>query len=136
MKHVGVIAKERYDRVVFENELMKGGFAAFPYRIMKNKTLSIGSRLTYAFLLMYGWQEGSSHTRQKKMAETMGVSGRQMQRYLYELRDDGLIRIERHDKRYHNTYVILDKKPTKLKRKKHTKTELDTTPMSYRTRHP
>ena len=116
MKHVGDIAKERYDRVVFENEMMKGGFAAFPYRIMKNTTLSVGARLTYAFLLMYGWQEGSSHTRQTRMAAAVGVSRRQMQRYLYELRDGGLIRIERQDKRYHNTYVILDMKPTKLKK--------------------
>lgn len=118
MKHVGGIVKERYDRVVFENELMKGGFAAFPYRIMKNTDLSIGSRLTYSFLLMYGWQEGSSHARQVKMAEAIGVSRRQMQRYLYELRDGGFIRIDRQDKRYNNTYVILDTKPTKLKKRK------------------
>ena len=118
MKHIGDIAKERFDRVVFENELMKGGFAAFPYRIMKNTDLSIGARFTYAFLLMYGWQEGSSHTRQIKMADDMGVSERQMQRYLYELRDKGFIRIDRKDKRLRNTYVILDTKPTKLKKRK------------------
>lgn len=118
IKPVGVVAKERYDRIVFENELMQGGFAAFPYRIMKDKNLSIGARLSYAFLLMYGWQEGSSHARQSKMAEAIGVSSRQLQRYLYELRDQEHIRIERHDKRYNNTYVILDKKPSKLKKKK------------------
>lgn len=127
IKQAGVIAKERYDRVVFENELMKGGFAAFPYRIMKEKDLSIGARLTYAFLLMYGWQEGSSHSRQTKMAEAMGVSSRQMQRYLYELRDKGYIRIERYDKRYNNTYVILDKKPTKLYTKSQGRSKADTT---------
>ena len=118
MKHIGDIAKERYDRVVFENDLMKGGFAALPYRVMKNTDLSVGARLTYAFLLMYGWQEGSSHARQIKMAEAIGISRRQMQRYLYELRDEGAIRIDRHDKRFNNTYVILDTKPSKLKKRK------------------
>ena len=127
MKHIGAIAKERFDRVVFENELMKGGFAAFPYRIMKEKDLSIGARLAYAFLLMYGWQEGSSHAGQDKMADAMGVSGRQMQRYLYELRDREYICIERNDKRYNNTYVILDKKPTKLHTKSRSHSEADTT---------
>ena len=127
MKHVGEIAKQRYDRVVFENELMKGGFAAFPYRIMKEKNLSIGARLAYAFLLMYGWQEGSSHAGQEKMADAMGVSGRQMQRYLYELRDKNHIRIERHDKRYNNTYVILDRKPSKLHARSRSHSKADTT---------
>ena len=127
IKPVGAIANERYDRVVFENELMKGGFAAFPYRIMKEKDLSIGARLSYAFLLMYGWQEGSSHARQSKMANEMGVSSRQLQRYLYELRDKGYIRIERYDKRYNNTYVILDTKPSKLRKKKPVNSQADTT---------
>lgn len=127
MKHISTLVKERYDRVVFENELMRGGFAAFPYRIMKEKTLSIGARLAYAFLLMYGWQKGSSHTGQNKMANAMGVSSRQLQRYLYELRDQNYIRIERNDKRYNNTYVILDKKPSKLRAQRGSRFKADTT---------
>ena len=127
MKHIGAMVKERYDRVIFENEFMKGGFAAFPYRIMKEKSLSIGARLAYAFLLMYGWQEGRSYAGQEKMASAMGVSSRQMQRYLYELRDKNFIRIERNDKRYKNTYIILDKKPTKLYTKSRSQNNADMT---------
>ena len=117
MQTVGEIAKERMERIIVENEMMRAGFAAFPYLVMRDKSLSIGARLTYAFLLMYAWQEGSCFTKQASMAEAMGISPRQLQRYLYELRGSGYIRIERQDRRFNNTYILLDKKPTKLKKR-------------------
>ncbi len=118
MQRAGDLARTRVERIIVENEMLRSGFAAFPYLVMRDKTLSTGSRLTYAFLLMYAWQEGSCFTGQQKMGEDVGVSRAQIQRYLYELRDAGYIRIERKDKRYNNTYIILDKKPTKLRAKK------------------
>ena len=98
--------------------------------------------MAYAFLLMYAWQEGSCFPGQAKLAEDMGVSERQLQRYIYELRDTNYIAVERKDKRYNNTYIILDrKKPFKLKRRKQNSVEKivyfegETTPMSPPTRH-
>ena len=67
MQKVGEIARKRVERIVFESELMRSGFAAFPYLVMRDKKLSIAARLTYAFLLMYAWQEGSCFTRQTKI---------------------------------------------------------------------
>jgi biotin operon repressor len=113
--NVGLL-QSRVDRVVIQSEMLRSGFAAMPYLVMRDKTLSIGARMTYAFLLMYAWQEGSCFAGQKKLAEELGVSERQLQRYIYELRDTNYIEIERKDKRYNNTYIILDrKKPFKLK---------------------
>jgi len=110
------LLQSRFDRVVIQNEMLRSGFAAMPYLVMRDKNLSIGARMTYAFLLMYAWQEGSCFAGQKKLAEEMGVSERQLQRYVYELRDTKYIEVERKDMRYNNTYIILDrKKPFKLK---------------------
>ena len=117
MERIGDLARKRVERIVVENELLRAGFAAFPYLIMRDKSLSVGARLTYAFLLMYAWQEGSCFTKQASLAETMGVSTRHLQRYLYELREADYIRITREDKRFNNTYILLDKKPTKLKKR-------------------
>jgi hypothetical protein len=117
MDRIGDLARKRVERIVVENELLRAGFAAFPYLIMRDKTLSVGARLTYAFLLMYAWQEGSCFTKQASLAETMGVSTRHLQRYLYELREADYIRITREDKRFNNTYILRDKKPTKLKKR-------------------
>jgi biotin operon repressor len=129
MEHLGQLVKERFDRIVIENEMMKAGFAALPYQVLRDKTLSVGARLTYAFLLMYAWQEGSTFAGQQKMAEAIGVSERHLRRYLTELRDSGYIRIERRDKRFNNTYIIVDRKATKLK-KKAAQFEADRTPVS------
>ncbi|MBZ0283153.1 MAG: helix-turn-helix domain-containing protein [Anaerolineae bacterium] len=113
------LIQSRVDRVIIQSEMLRSGFAALPYLVMRDKSLSLGARMTYAFLLMYAWQEGSCFAGQKKLAEEMGVSERQLQRYIYELRDTNYIAVERKDKRYNNTYVVLDrKKPFKLKRGK------------------
>src|SRR5215213_5052444 len=117
MERIGDLARKRMERIVVENELLRAGFAAFPYLIMRDKSVSVGARLTYAFLLMYAWQEGSCFAKQASMAEAIGISTRHLQRYLYELRGAGYIRITREDKRFNNTYILLDKKPTKLKKR-------------------
>ena len=122
MKGIADLVQQRVDRIIIENEILRAGFAALPYLIMEDRVLSVGARFTYAFLLKYAWQEGSCFAGQETMAQSMGVSSRQLQRYLYELRDHGYIRIERKDRRYNNTYVIVDKKPTKLRRSKRSKT--------------
>lgn len=119
MNSIGNLVKDRFDRVVIQNETLRSGFAAFPYLVMEDKQLSIGARFTYAFLLRYAWQEGSCFAGQKRMAGDMGVSERHLRRFLTELKEAGYIKIERKDKRYNNTYIIVDrKKPSKLKVKK------------------
>lgn len=118
MQKVEELVTKRVDQIIIQNEMMRAGFAAFPYQVMRDKSLSTGARLTYAFLLMYAWQEGSTFAGQIRMAKEMGISDRHLRRFLTELRDVGYIAIERKDKRYNNTYIILDKKPTKLKARK------------------
>ena len=116
MKSLGELVRRRVERVIIENEMLRAGFAALPYAVLRNTSLSIGARLTYAVLLSYAWQEDSTFVGQAKMAKDMGISERQLQRYLYELRDSGYIDISRADRRFNNTYIIKDAK-TKLRDK-------------------
>lgn len=119
MEQIGAVVKQRFDQVIIQNETLRSGFAAFPYLVMEDKRLSIGARLTYAFLLKYAWQEGSCFPGQKKMADQMGVSDRHLRRFLIELQTSGYIKITRKDKRFNNTYILVDrKKPSKLKARK------------------
>ena len=108
--------KQRVERVMVENEMLRAGFAALPYVVLRDTKLSIGARLTYAVLLSYAWQEDSTFVGQAKMAKDMGISQRQLQRNLYELRDAGYVDISRKDRRFNNTYIIKDVK-TKLRHK-------------------
>lgn len=116
--------KQRVERIIIENQMMRAGFAALPYVVLRDIKLSIGARLTYAVLLSYAWQDDSTFVGQAKMAKDMGISERQLQRYLYELRDTLYIVISRKDKRFNNTYVIKDVK-TKLKRKPRARYDTD-----------
>ncbi|MBI3732424.1 MAG: helix-turn-helix domain-containing protein [Chloroflexi bacterium] len=117
MKPIGSIVRQRVERILIENEMLRAGFAALPYVVLRDTRLSIGARLTYAVLLSYAWQEASTFVGQRQMARDMGLSERQLQRYLYELRDRQYIEISRADRRFNNTYLIKDVK-TKLKAKR------------------
>jgi AraC-like DNA-binding protein len=117
MRSLSEVIKQRVERVIVENEMLRAGFAALPYVVLRDSQLSIGARLAYAVLLSYAWQEDSTFVGQAKMAKDMGISERQLQRYLYELRDSRYISISRADRRFNNTYIIKDVK-TKLKHKK------------------
>lgn len=131
MQAIGNMVKQRYDQIIIENEMMRAGFAALPYQVMRDTALSAGARLTYAFLLMYAWQEGSCFAGQKRMAEEMGVSDRHLRRYLTELQTARYIKVERKDKRFNNTYIILDRQqPSKLKAKKVAQFQVERTPVS------
>jgi Helix-turn-helix domain len=118
MQPIGNLIKQRLEHIVIENEMLRAGFAALPYIVLRDTKLSIGARLTYAVLLSYAWQDDSTFVGQEQMAKDMGISERQLQRYLYELRDSSYIEISREDRRFNNTYIIKDVK-TKLKAKPH-----------------
>lgn len=109
--------RQRVERIIIENQMLRAGFAALPYVVLRDIRLSIGARLTYAVLLSYAWQDDSTFVGQERMAKDMGISERQLQRYLYELRDALYIEISRKDKRFNNTYIIKDVK-TKLRHKR------------------
>ncbi len=91
METVGAMLKARLEAIVVENEMMRAGFAAVPYLVLRDLRLSVGARLAYAILLMYAWQEGSCFPGQERMARDMGVSTRHLRRYLSELRRDGYV---------------------------------------------
>lgn len=119
MEQIANLVQARVDRVIVQNEILRSGFAAFPYLVMEDKSLSVGARLTYAFLLKYAWQEGSCFAGQKRMAGEMGISERHLRRFLDELKAMKYIKVERKDKRYNNTYILLDrKKPSKFRARK------------------
>jgi biotin operon repressor len=116
MHKAGDLISKRVNQIIVENETLRAGFAALPYLVMEDLRLSIGARMTYAYLLKFAWQEGATFVSQAKLAESIGLKERQLRRYLKELEKEGYLVIERRDKRFTNTYVLKDVK-TKLKKK-------------------
>lgn len=117
MEHIESTLKRRLEQIVIENEMMRAGFAALPYLILRDTRLSIGARLAYAVLLMYAWQEGATFAGQVKMAGDIGVSERQLRDYLRQLENHSYIRIKRQGLNKPNIYYILNVR-TKLRRTK------------------
>ena len=76
MKTIGKLAAQRVDRIIVENEMLRAGFAAFPYMIMRDTNLTAQARFTYAVLLMYAWQEGATWAPQEDIAAVVSVSVR------------------------------------------------------------
>ena len=115
MDNIAAVLKQRYDQIVFESEMLKAGFAAFPYVVLTDVRLSPGARVAYGILLKYGWQEGACFPGQKTLARDIGVKERQVRNYLTELVDNQYVRIRHQGLGKPNVYHILDVK-TKLKK--------------------
>lgn len=115
MEKLASVLRDRFERVLVENEMLRAGFAAVPYVVLRDTRLTVGARLAYAVLLSYAWQQGSCFPGQLRMAHDMGVSERHLRRFLYELRDRGYIDWRKMTIGGTNTYVLLDVK-SKLKR--------------------
>ena len=128
MENIASTLRARLDRIIVENEMLRAGFAALPYLVLRDVRLSVGARLAYAVLLMYAWQEGSCFPGQERMARDMGVSARHLRRFLAELRDAGYVSWRKTMPWGTNTYVLHDVK-TKLQAKPRR------TPVSGRTGH-
>jgi hypothetical protein len=106
--------KQRFERIIVENEMLRAGFAALPYMVLRDTRLSVGARLAYAVLLMYAWQEGSCFPGQKRMAADLGISERNLRRFLSELRGLAYISWRKVLPGGTNTYTLHDVK-SKLK---------------------
>ena len=114
MENIGSLVRERLQQVIIENEMLRAGFAALPYLVLRDLRLSIGARLAYAVLLMYAWQEGSCFPGQERMAGDLGVSPRNLRRFLTELRNLGYVSWKKLMPGGTNTYYLHDVK-SKLK---------------------
>src|SRR3972149_7358767 len=110
MENVGSLVRERLQQVIVENEMLRAGFAALPYLVLRDLRLSIGARLAYAVLLMYAWQEGSCFPGQERMAGDLGVSPRNLRRFLTELRNLGYVSWKKLMPGGTNTYYLHDVK--------------------------
>jgi len=124
MDRIGPTIKRRLEQIVVENEMLRAGFAALPYLVLRDTRLSIGARVTYAVLLMYAWQDEACFAGQEKMSKDIGVSDRQVRDYLKELQDHGYIRIKRQGLNKPNLYYILDVKSKLEKGRRQVGTEL------------
>ncbi len=84
-----------------------GGFTALPNRVLRNGSLSLGARMTYAMLLNYAWQKDFCWPAQQQLGRDLGLKPRMIRYHLDELRRSGLVDWKRQGLNRPNIYYIL-----------------------------
>ncbi len=85
---------------------LKRDFTQLPNRVLKDKQLSFGARLTYALLLSYAWGKESCFPGQDRMAEDLGVSARSIRTFLHKLEEHGYIAWKQQGPNKPNIYYL------------------------------
>jgi len=92
--------------VGFEDQATAQGFTQVPNVVLRDGSLSPGSRLVFSLLLSFAWQTGGAYPGQTTLAEAAGSTCRSVRNWLKELEAAGLIWIHRRGKRQTNYYTI------------------------------
>ncbi|MDQ2843760.1 MAG: helix-turn-helix domain-containing protein, partial [Acidobacteriota bacterium] len=92
--------------IIVEDEVLRAGFTQIPNLLLRREDISPGAKLTYMVLLSYAWQTDSCFPGHDRLATDMGVAKRSIVTYLQQLRDQGLIRIERRGLGQTNVYRL------------------------------
>ena len=106
MKSVGEVIKERNLQLDTNNPVLRGGFTQVPNFILKDSTLSVGSKVAYAMFLSYAWHNDSCFPGQDRLAEDMGMTRPRVTQLIAELEAAGLVSIQRRGQGKTNLYTI------------------------------
>lgn len=95
--------------VRFVDPVMQKGFTQIPNDVLRDFSLSVPARLTYALLSSFAWQDESCWPGQKKLGKLLRVSDRQLRKYIRELEGAKLVRVHRRGLKKTNLYLLLDR---------------------------
>lgn len=90
-------------RFINPHKLFFGAFA--PNWLLRRTEISAGAKLLYAKLAQYG-RSGECYPGQERLAEELGVSPRQVRRYVQELEDEGLVLVRHTGNGRTNRYLF------------------------------
>ena len=106
MKPLGDILKEQNIVLATTDPIARGGFTQVPNFILKDSSLSVGAKVTYAMFLSYAWQNDHCFPGQEKLAADMGMSRSSVTAFIGELETVGLVSIQRRGQGKTNIYTI------------------------------
>ena len=106
MRSFGEILKERNIRLDTIDPVVRGGFTQVPNFILKDPTLSLGAKVTYAMFLSYAWHNESCFPGQDRLAEDMGITRPRVTQLISELQSAGLLSVQRRGQGKTDIYTI------------------------------
>jgi Helix-turn-helix domain len=108
MEHIGGRLKEIEEniRINSSDPVARHGFTQVPNFILKNPMISVGAKMTYALFLSYAWHNNLCFPGQDRMAADLGLTQPRVAQFIAELKEAGLIEIERRGLGKTNIYTI------------------------------
>lgn len=92
--------------LAFRDKTMEHGFAQLSKPVLKSPLLSMQSKVVYAQLMSYAWESKKCFPGRERLANENGVHINTIDKYIKELKDFGLITIERRGLGMTNLYII------------------------------
>lgn len=106
MQHIGEVLREKNITLDTEDPLVRGGFTQVPNFILRDATLSLGAKVTYAMFLSYAWHNESCFPGQERLSQDMGMSRSRVTEFVTELEKASLITIQRRGLGKTNLYTV------------------------------
>lgn len=101
------LVEQRKNIILKDGDLFsQKGFTQVPNHILESKKLSPGSKLAYAKLLKYAWQNDFCFPGQNKLALDMGVARGTANIYIKELEKKEFIQVKRQGQGRPNIYTL------------------------------
>ena len=106
MQHIGEMIKERNIILETTDPVVTDGFTQVPNFILKNKSLTVGEKMTFAMFLSYAWHNESCFPGQERLAEDTGAGVRSVNRFIKGLEKKGFLTIKRRGLGKTNIYTL------------------------------
>lgn len=108
MEHIGAQLQkiEQNMKLNTADPIARHGFTQLPNFILRDATLSIGAKTTYALFLSYAWHNNLCFPGQDRLAKDIGMSIGSVNAFIKELEGCGLIEITRRGQGKTNLYTV------------------------------
>jgi hypothetical protein len=106
MKPLGQIMREQNIVLATNDPVARSGFTQVPNFILRDPSLSLGAKVTYAMFLSYAWQNDFCFPGQETLAKDMGMSRSRVTEFIGQLEKAGLVSIERRGLGKTNIYTL------------------------------
>lgn len=99
------------DTLRIENEALRRGFTLIPNYVLRARTISRDAKLLYGILLSYAWQKGNCWPGYDTLMEDLQCGRPQLAKYIKELKETGLVQVQRRGQGLTSIYTIKDVRP-------------------------
>ena len=108
MEHIaGQLEKiEQNIKLNTADPVARDGFTQVPNFILRNPGISVGAKVVYAMFLSYAWHNSLCYPGQTRLAHDIGMTQPRVAQLIDELKEAGLVAIERRGQGKTNIYTI------------------------------